>query len=169
MHSILGRLGVVVAVGLLALATVGRADEEKVPLDKLPKAIVKAVKDRFPDAKMVSASTEKEDGKTVYEVAITEKGKKIDVSLTPEGVITGFEKEIAFKDLPKAVAKALEGKYPKATYKIVEEVFKVKDKKEKLEYYEALLTVGKKTVEVEVSLEGKIIKETEKKAEDKDK
>ena len=40
------------------------ADEEKIPLDKLPKAVVEAVKKRFPKAEMKEASKEIEDGKT---------------------------------------------------------------------------------------------------------
>jgi hypothetical protein len=68
------------------------------------------------------------------------------------GAITTIEKEVAFKDLPRAVADAYEAKYPKATYKTVEEVIKVTDGKEKLEYYEAVLvTADKKTFEVEVT------------------
>jgi hypothetical protein len=156
------KVGVVVALFVLAAAV--RADEEKVPLDKLPKAVVEAVKKRFPKGEMKSASKEKEDGKTMYEVSVKEGGKNIDVSLTEAGEITTIEKEIAFKDLPKAVADAYEAKYPKATYKTVEEVIKVKGGKETLEYYEALLvTADKKTFEVEVTPDGNVKNVEEKK------
>jgi len=152
--------------GLTVVALVGvvGAGEEKVPLDKLPRAVVDAVKKRFPDAELVSAEKEKDEGKTVYEVAIKNKGQSIEVTLTPEGVITEIEKQIEAKNLPAAVSKALEDKYPKATYKMIEEVIKVKDGKEKLEYYEVLLTTTdkKKKVEVGVSPEGKILKEEDK-------
>jgi len=81
----------------------------------------------------------------------------MDVTLTPEGKITLIEKEIDRKDLPKAVAETFNKKYPKATYKIVEEVIKVVDGKETLEYYEALLvTADKKTFEVEVLPDGEV-------------
>jgi uncharacterized membrane protein YkoI len=165
------RTGIIGGVAaLLLVCTVVRADEEKVPLDKVPKAVLDAVKARFPDAKINHAATEKEDGKTVYELNITNKDQKIDVTLTPEGKITGMEKEIAAKDLPKAVSAALEKKYPKATYKKAEEVIKVSGKDEKLEYYEVLLvTDGKKTVEVEIAADGKILKEEEKKEKDEPK
>ena len=83
--------------------------------------------------------------------------------LTPEGKITLIEKVISAKDLPKVVAAALEEKYPKATYKVYEEMTKVIDGKEVLAYYEVLLeTTDKKTLEVEVSPEGKILAEEKK-------
>lgn len=143
-------------------------DDEKVPLDKLPKAVVDAVKKKFPKAKLVEASKETENGKTEYEVSIMDGGKNIDVTLTPEGTILGLEKEIAAKDLPKAVIETLESKYPKATYKTIEEVISIKDGNETFEHYEVLVvTADKKSFEVELTKDGKIKKTEEKKDEKK--
>jgi uncharacterized membrane protein YkoI len=153
---------------LLLLVWPGRADEEKVDLDRLPKPVLQAVKDRFKDAEVKGASKEKEDGKTVYEVTIRLKGQNIDVTVTPEGDIVLIEKEIAAGDLPRAAARALEERYPKATYKIVEEIIKVEKKAEKLAYYEVLLvTTDKKKLEVQVTAEGKIVNEEKKDREDR--
>jgi uncharacterized membrane protein YkoI len=153
---------------LLLLAVVVRGDEEKVSLDKVPRPIMEAVKARFKDAAVTGASKETEDGKLVYEVTIKHKGQNIDVTLTPEGEVLMIEKEITAKDLPRAAARALEEKYPRATYKIVEEIVKVEKKVEKLAYYEVLLvTADKKTLEVQVTAEGKIVNE-EKKGSEKD-
>ena len=107
---------------------------------------------------MKGASTEKtKDGKTVYEVSVKQDGKNIDVTLKPDGTITTIEKEIDAKELPKAVTGALERKYPKAKYEFVEEFIKVEGGKETLSYYEVLLvTTEKKTLEVEVDLDGTI-------------
>jgi hypothetical protein len=150
-------------LGLVALVRDGRADEEKIPLDKVPKAVLEAVKARFPDAKLLGAEIEKEGGKTVYEIAVKDRDQKIEVTLTPEGKIVSLEKQIAAKDLPKAVVEALEAKYPKATYKMIEELIEVKDGKDKLEGYEVLLvTAEKKTVEVVVAPDGKITPEEKK-------
>ena len=155
-------------LSLVAISAAWADDEEKVPLDKLPKAIVDAVKKKFPKAELVEASKETENGKTEYEVSIKDGGKSIDVTLTADGTITGLEKEIDAKDLPKAVIDALESKYPKATYKTVEEVIAVKKGKETLEYYEVeLVTADNKTFEVEVTSNGKIKKTEEKKDEKK--
>jgi uncharacterized membrane protein YkoI len=148
-----------VAVVLLA-GVVGRADEkeEKVPLDKLPRAVVDAVKAKFPDAELVSAEKENEDGKTVYEVNIKFKGSTIEVTVTPEGKITSIEKEIAVKDLPKAVQEALDAKYPRATIKKTEEV----TKGDKVSYEVLLVTADKKKLEVVFDPAGKVIEEEKK-------
>jgi hypothetical protein len=151
------------ALGFLVLHHSARADEEKVDLKDLPKAVAAAVKARFPDAEMVGASKEKENGKTEYEVSVKTKDGKADVTLTSEGMITGIEKEIAVKDLPKAVADALAAKYPGANHQTAEEVIAVKDGKETLESYEVVLvTAEKKKLEVVVSPEGKVKKEEDK-------
>jgi uncharacterized membrane protein YkoI len=153
------------AVALVMLGVLAHADEEKVPLDKVPKPVMDAVKARFKDAKVTGATKEMEDKKLVYEVTIKHEDHNIDVTLTPEGEILMIEKEIAAKDLPMAVAKALQTKYPKATYKIVEEIIKVQQKEEKLAYYEVLLvTAEKQALEVQVNAEGKILKEEKKKS-----
>lgn len=161
------RMAAVATVALIV--TGGRADEENVPLDKLPKAIVETVKKRFPKLEITEATKEvTEDKKTVYEVTLKENKKTIDVTLTPEGVLVMIEREIDHKDLPKAVAAAIDAKYPGATYKIREEIIAVKGGKETLESYEVLLeTKDKKRVEVVLSPDGKITKTEDKKANDK--
>ena len=144
-----------------------RADEEKVPLDKLPKAVADGFKKRFPGARPTGASKETtEDKKTVYEVTFKDKGKNVDVTVTEAGVITTIEKQIDAKELPKAVTESLEKKYPKATRKIIEAVYSVKDNKETLNFYEVLLvTAEKKQIEVQILADGKIKAEEEKKSE----
>jgi biopolymer transport protein ExbD len=162
-------LGSVALLVVLAPAGAQEGGEKKVELDKVPKAVREAVKKRFPKAKVTAAAQEGEAGKKVYEVTLKQDGKNIDVTIKPDGTIELIEKEIAFSDLPKAVSASLEKKYPEATYKIIEEVIKVEGGKETLSYYEALLvTKGKKTLEVEVGLDGAIKKETPKDAKEKD-
>lgn len=164
MRAILGWFVVIASAGLVA-AAVARTDEEKLPLDKLPKEAVDAVKARFAGVEMVEAAKEV---KTFYEVTIKHNGKKMDVTLEG-GDIVCIEKTITFQELPKNVAKVLNDKYPNATYKIVEEVIKVEKKDERPPYYEMLLvTADKKEIEVLVNPEGKII-HVEDKAGDKDK
>jgi uncharacterized membrane protein YkoI len=149
-------------IGVLAGA-LARADEEKVPLDKVPKAVLDAVKAKFEGAELKSASTEKEDGKLIYEINIKHQGHSIDVSLTEDGKIVSIEKTIDRKDLPKPVAEALDSKYPKATIKVIEEV----TEKDKVNYEVHLVTVDKKEVEVVFDPSGKVVKEEKKEKEDK--
>jgi hypothetical protein len=150
------------AVAVLVLVAPARAGE-KVALDKLPKPVADAVAKRFPKAEAKGASKDGTGDKTVYEVTLKEGGKNIDVTVSAEGTITQIEKEMAFADLPKVVAETFEKKYPKAKYTIIEAVITVKDGKETLEYYEAVLvTADKKTFEAEVLPDGKFKGETEK-------
>jgi hypothetical protein len=160
------------SAGLLTIVLVftgsARADEEKVALDKLPRAVADAVKKKFAGAELTGASKETENGKTIFEVSLKHKGQKMDVTVTADGHIEVIEKEIAAKDVPAAVRAALDKKYPKATVKIIEEIIKVKDGKDTLDVYEFLIvSADKKTVEVSIAPDGKITKEEEKKDEQK--
>jgi uncharacterized membrane protein YkoI len=151
------------AMGVLLLVTaclVARDDEkeERVSLDKVPEAVLKAVKAKFKDAELVSAQTEKAQGKLIYEINLKEKGYAIDVSVTPEGKIVSIEKTIPIKDLPRPVTEAIRKKYPKAEYKIVEEI--TEDRK--ATYEVLLVTEDKKKVEVVLDRDGKILKEEPK-------
>ena len=146
-----------------------RAAEEKKELKDVPKACVESVKKRFPKGELTEASKEEaDDGKTVYEISVKQEGKKTDVTLTPEGVITMIEQQITEKELPKAVTEGVEKKYPKPKYEIAESVTVVENGKEKLSYYEVLVaTASGKKVEIEVNLDG-TMKHEEDKTADKD-
>ncbi len=156
------------ALCVFAMVTAGmaaRADddkEEKVPLDKVPEAVLKAVKAKFKGAELVSAQTEKEDGKVIYEINLKDKGQSVDVSLTPEGKIVSIERTIDVKDLPQKVAEAIERKYPKADYKTVEEI----TEDDKTSYEVLLVTADKKKIEVVLDRDGKIVKEEAKDKKD---
>lgn len=164
MNHLLGQVLVGLLLGLSPM--VAAAQEESVPLDKVPKPVMEAFKARFKDAKLTGASKEVEDGKLVYEVTFKDKGLNVDVTLSADGKLLMIEKEINRKDLPKAVTTALEGKYPKAEYKIVEELVQVEGKKETLTSYEVLLTTtDKKAWEVVIAPDGKIIKVEDKSKE----
>jgi len=163
------RLAVLAALGLSVASAMGligdvRAQEEVVPLDKLPKAIVESVKKRFPGLEMVKAEKETEKGKTVYEVSLKNKERNIDVTLTPEGQIQSIEKEIGLQDVPKVVMDAFNAKYDKAKVKVIEEIIHVTNGKESLDYYEFHLTAANnQEIEVLVNPMGKITGEPEPK------
>jgi uncharacterized membrane protein YkoI len=163
MRGVRGRLGVSAAAGLVLLAAVAGADEKekpkKVPLDKVPKAVLNAVKARFPGARLTSVEKETVDGKVLYDIELTHKGRKYEMDVHEDGTVVEVEKQVDPKDLPEAVTKALKDKYPKAAIKEVMEVNKVKGKKETPDHYEVILvTKDKKEREVTVSLDGKTVK-----------
>jgi uncharacterized membrane protein YkoI len=164
MQQMRGWLVAGVVLGALSgmTARADEAKEEKVPLDKVPKAVLDAVKAKFKDAELVGAEKENEKGKVIYEINLKVKGQTIEVSATPDGKIVSIEKTISVKDLPKAVAEALDSKYPKATIKIVEEI----THGEKLSYEVLLVTADKKTLEVVFDPEGKVLEEEKKDKKD---
>jgi uncharacterized membrane protein YkoI len=169
MRRTLGRFGVSALAVLIALALIVRADDKakKITFDQAPKAVQDAVKARFPGAEVTSVEKETEDGKVVYDIELKHQGRKYEMDIHEDGTVIEIEKEIALKDVPEAVTKAVEAKYPKATIKEVMEVNKVKGKDEKPEHYEVTIeTADKKTQEVIVSLDGKSVK-TEAEAKQK--
>jgi uncharacterized membrane protein YkoI len=161
MRRIIGWSTASAVAGLVLLAAVAGADEKekKISLDKAPKAVQDAIKARFPKAEVASIEKETEDGKVIYDIELKHEGRKYEMDIQENGTVVEIEKEIAAKDLPEAVTKGIEGKYPKATLKEVMEIYTVKGKEEKLAAYEVTLgTADNKTVEVKVSLDGKTIK-----------
>jgi uncharacterized membrane protein YkoI len=173
MRRFSSRLAASAMAGLFLLVAAARADEKekekprKITLDQAPKAVQDAIKDRFPGGKVTSIEKETEDGKVVFDVELTHKGRKYEMDIQEDGTVIEVEKEIKARDLPRAVARGIEAKYPKSTLKEVMEVYKVKNNKEKLAGYEVTLETAKtKKVEVKVSLDGKTVKaEGEKKEE----
>jgi uncharacterized membrane protein YkoI len=161
MHGHLVRLGAGTLAALILLATVARADDkpEKIAPDKLPKAIMDAIMARFPKAEITSAEKEKEGDKVVYDIELKHEGRKYEMDIQEDGTVLEIEKEIALKDVPKAITEAIEAKYPKSTVKEVMEVNKVKGKEETPIHYEVTLkTAEGKEMEVIVSLDGKSVK-----------
>ena len=150
--------------GFVGLVSVGgaRADEEKVPLDKVPVAVMNAVKKKFPAAKIEEAAKEVEDGKTTYEIGIEQDERDITVSLKEDGTILEIEKEIAVKDLPSAVTGAIAAKYPRATLKKAEEV----TEGENVTYEVIVVPESKKAREVALDRAGKILEDDEAKEDD---
>lgn len=80
-----------IVLGFAWLTTV-RADE-KIPLDQVPEAVLKAVKERFPKGEILSAEREREDGRIQYELKVRDGGKIYEVEVTAEGRILEVELE----------------------------------------------------------------------------
>jgi len=140
---------------------------EKISPDRLPQKVADAVRERFPGSEMASVERETENGRTVYDVELKQKGRKYEMDIEADGNVLEIEKEIAVADLPDPVRKAVEGKYSGAVVKEAMEVNLVKERQEKPDHYELVLEqAGHKTMEVIVSLDGKRIgKEGKKRSE----
>ena len=153
-------------VALLLAPALTLAQEQKVPVSRIPPEIRAAVKARFPDSPIAGAVKETEDGKTFYEVTLKAGGKNVDVTVTQAGAVTFIEKELKRSELPASVSQLLETKYPKAKWQTVEDVSTVTAKGTTRTYYEILLVdATKQAWEVQVALDGfTILKEEKKKA-----
>jgi len=157
--SLLVGSGVILGtVGLSAMAF------DKIAVDKLPPAVTKAIKDKFPDGKIEEAEIEVEDGKTTYEVEVDSKGGEFVVSLKADGTIEEIEKELEAKELPNPVAARLKAEFPNAKLKEIEEATKGDTVTYELQVVEA----GKPTLEVVLDAKGKILEKKAMKAEKKD-
>ena len=149
-------VAVIAAGGLALLSVGGRAADEKVPLDKVPEKISAAINGRFPGAELKSVEKENDDGKIMFDIELTQKGRKYEMDVKEDGTIVEIEKEVAAKDFSAACADAVKKNYPKAMIKDIMEVNKVEGTKETPIHYEVTLEdQDKKETEIVVSLDGK--------------
>jgi hypothetical protein len=169
MRTVFGSVGVSVLVGLVVnTALSADTKEEKITANKLPKKVMDAVRSWFPEPEFTSLTKETRDGKVVYDLEFKYKGRKYEMDIKEDGIVLEIEKEVAAKDLPAAVARALKAKHAKATIKEAMEVNLVSGKKLTLDHYEVILeTAERTTMEVTVSPDGKKIGGGDEKKEKK--
>lgn len=138
-------------------------------LDKIPQAVMDALKAKFPKAEIDKWTKEKEGDIVIYDIEFKQESRKFEADIKEDGAIHNWEKAIEIKDLPEAARKAVETKYSKSTIKEIMEITAVMDGKDTVEGYEIVLeTVDRKEVEVTVAPDGKIIEDSgEKKQEEK--
>src|SRR5262245_52725839 len=107
----LGRVSAVLVATVFVLpAGVARAADEPKDLNKIPKAVMDALKAKFPRAKIDKWSKENEKGKVIYDIEFKQDGRKAEADIAEDGTIQNFEQEFDAKDLPKAVTEAVEKK-----------------------------------------------------------
>ncbi len=151
---------------LLFVASSGFADETKIPIQELPKSVLRAAQKAFPEAEIVGASKETEDGETMFEVEMKQDGKTIDLEIDDEGEVETVEKEIEAEELPKAVTRAVSKLFPKTKLVKVEEV---SDEDDMVVYELTFAIEGKENLEVVFSPNGKIMKDEDDEDEDDEK
>ena len=74
------------------------AGKETQGVEMLPQHIIDAVLAEFPNATLISATKEKEDGKTVYEVNVEVDGQALEVELDKNGKIIEVEEDDGDED-----------------------------------------------------------------------
>src|SRR5215210_4087319 len=113
------RLAAVLAAAILVAPAASAEDKDKLKLDEIPKKVMDVLKARFPKAEIHKWTKEKEGADVVYDIEFKENGCKCEADIKEDGTYINFEREVAARDLPKAVVDAVEKKYPKATMKEV--------------------------------------------------
>jgi hypothetical protein len=152
------RFGAGTALALLIAAAAPPAWGQRVALHEVPRPVLDAIRARFGEARIAGAETERKGRGVVYEVAIRHQGRKIDVTVTPEGGIRLIKREVAAAGLPGPVASALREAYPGAAYHAAEEVIEVQGPEERITHYEVdLVTTPRRVVEVRIGTDGKIL------------
>ena len=170
---------VAIAAGVIVLGTYGvRAADEKDEAKKIkesdvPQKVMDAVKARFPNAKIESVEREKEDGNVIYDIELTQDGRKYETDVKEDGTLVEVEKALDAKDWPANVTQAVMAKYPRTTIKEVMEKSLVKDGKETVHEYEVVIRFNdSQEKELTVTPDGKVSEEAaeaDKGDKDKDK
>ncbi len=158
----IGKLFSVVLAGFpLAMpATVARNQQAPVP-DKIPSKVMDALKARFPNPEIRTWTREKEGDVVLYDIEFNQGGRKLEADIREDGTILNWEKEIPARDLPTAVMKTVNARYRNSSIKEVMETMVIKDGRDALEGYEIVLeTAGKKSVEITVARDGKVLEDS---------
>jgi len=135
-----------------------KSGETKIAASDLPAAVKQAMDTRLPGATVRSAVKENEAGNVVYDLEMTQNGRKFEMDVKEDGTVMEVEKEVKTADLPAAVAQGVKTNFPSATVTEAMEVDKVSGNQETLDHYEVTLS-GAKEKEVNFSADGKVMKE----------
>jgi len=135
----------------LLISVPALAQEKKLKKEDLPAAVQKTADEQSKGATVKGYSTEKEDGKTIYEVQLTVNGKNRDVSIDSAGVLMEIEDQVDMASLSDAVQAGLKKKAGAGKILSVEAL----TKKGKIVAYEAVVETAGKKKEVQVGPDGK--------------
>ena len=145
-------------LAVLGLASGTRAQEEKIPLHRVPRAVINSAKARFPGAEIKQASKETEDGEPVFSLEMKLQRHDLDVTFKVDGTVVLVETAVPAKELPKVVLQAIQQSYPGATVRGAESVNKGPEVKKKPDYYQFyILTADQRPALVKVDLDGKAL------------
>ena len=99
-----------------------------------------SAKARFPGAEIKRASEETEDGKPpVYALEMKHHRHNLDVTFRGDGTVVLVETAVPRKELPKVVLRAVEHRYPGASFRGAAAVTKGPEVKKTADYYEFYL------------------------------
>jgi hypothetical protein len=153
----MSRICACIALVSAASAAIAADDYQPLPLNQVPKAVRDAVMKRFPEAKPQEAHQGTDENKKPYvDVHILVKNQKIWVTCETDGSIRTVDREIALPEVPKAVAAAIQKRYPKAAVRLVNEITEGS-----APTYDIALTFNKKKLIATFSAAGELVEESE--------
>jgi len=135
---------------VVGLGTSASAREKAVKRSELPPEVERTVAEQTRRATIHGISVETEDGRTVYEVAMTIDGHERDILIDTNGLVLEIEDEVAFDGLPEAVKTGLRKKAGTRAIVRVESL----TKNGALVAYEAIVKRILGTTEIQVGPEG---------------
>src|SRR4051812_48350828 len=153
-------------LAVLGLASGTRAQEGKIPLERVPKAVMNSAKARFPGAEIKVASEETKDREPVFALRMKHQRHDMGVTFKADGTVVLVETAVREKELPKVVLRAVGHKYPGARVRHAESVQKGPEVKKKADHYELyLVTAANIPALARVDPDGKVLKPEEKPVE----
>ena len=124
----------------------------------IPANVMAALTGKFPQAHVDKWTKEKEDGKPVYDIEFHQGDRKFEADIFADGTIHNWERQIPEADLPQAVIKAVNQKFPHAVLKEIMAVTDVNNGADELTGYEVVIQrARKKDVEMTVAPNGKVL------------
>jgi Putative beta-lactamase-inhibitor-like, PepSY-like len=129
--------------------------DSTIPLERVPKPVLAAVKKKFPDGKLLAAIHDVEEDQSFFEIELKSKNHEIFVICDPSGKILEVDKRIAFQELPRSVKQTVQKRDAQATVLSVEEV----QEDNHPVHYAVLLKQGQKTLHLLLNHTGKIVEE----------
>jgi uncharacterized membrane protein YkoI len=100
--------GLVLAMVAVAAENKPEQPPQKVVLADLPAPARAAVEKWLGDGTIKQIEKETENGKVLYDVEATVKGKHVETDIAADGTVLTTEEEVAFDSLPKAVRETAE-------------------------------------------------------------
>ncbi|AMV39731.1 PepSY-like domain-containing protein [Planctomyces sp. SH-PL62] len=146
---LLKSLGVMILAAAASSISVASADDA-------PKAVVDAVKAKFPKAEIKHVDKEEEDGEVVYELRLQNGADRVEVEVREDGRILQIETEVKPADLPRPVADLVAAKHPGKPVKKAEKVVKF-EKGAEVVTYEVVVEADGKKIEIEATPAGKLV------------
>ena len=138
----------VMAVAMIAGSGMAHAADQKITLKNLPPAVKATVDAEAKGATIKGISSEKENGKTVYELETLVNGRTRDLMIDAAGKVYVVEEQLDVDKAPPAVKAALEAKGKIVTLESVVENGKTR-------YEGQVQTKAGKKVAFEVDADGK--------------